>query len=56
MLAGVVAGVCTQPAVLAFASEKTRDDPDVNVGYATVYPLAMIAKIVVAQVLLALTY
>lgn len=55
-LAGVIAGVCTQPAVLAFASEKTRDDPDVDVGYATVYPLAMIAKIVVAQVLLALTY
>jgi putative transport protein len=55
-LAGVLAGVCTQPAVLAYASEKTADDPEVNVGYATVYPLAMIAKIVVAQVLLALTY
>jgi putative transport protein len=55
-LAGVIAGAHTQPAVLAHASETTDDDPDVSVGYATVYPLAMFAKIIIAQVLIALLY
>ena len=56
LLAGVVSGTHTQPAVLAHASETTDDDPDVSIGYATVYPLAMFAKIIVAQVLVALLY
>ena len=48
VMVGTLAGIQTQPAVLAFAVEKTgRDLP--NVGYATVYPLAMILKIVLAQ-------
>ena len=50
-LTGMLAGLQTQPAVLAFASEQSKGDAP-NVGYATVYPLAMIAKIVIAQVLL----
>lgn len=52
MLTGMVAGVHTQPAVLAFAMQRTKSDQP-NVGYASVYPLATIAKIVFAQVLLA---
>lgn len=52
ILLGVVAGTQTQPAVLAFASEQTKDDYP-NAGYATVYPLATIAKIVIAQAILA---
>ncbi len=56
LLAGVVAGTHTQPAVLAHASEATDDDPDVSIGYATVYPLAMFSKIIIAQVLIALLY
>lgn len=52
MLAGIVAGVHTQPAVLAFAAQQTKSDQP-NVGYASVYPLATIAKIVLAQLLLA---
>ena len=52
-LAGVVAGAQTQPAVLAFAQEKTSDQ-GVGLGYALVYPAAMILKIVVAQVLVLL--
>ncbi len=52
VLLGIVAGAQTQPAVLAFASEQTRDDLP-NAGYATVYPLATIAKIVIAQAILA---
>lgn len=53
-LAGVIAGIQTQPAVLAFACEREADDREVNLGYASVYPLAVIAKIVVAQVLVRL--
>jgi putative transport protein len=53
VLVGTVAGLQTQPAVLAYALDKTgRDTP--NVGYTTVFPLAMIAKIMLAQGLLQL--
>jgi len=52
VLLGIIAGTQTQPAVLAFASEQTKDDLP-NAGYATVYPLATIAKIVIAQAILA---
>jgi putative transport protein len=52
LLTGVLAAVQTQPAVLAFAHEQSRDELP-GVGYATVYPVAMIVKIVLAQILLA---
>jgi putative transport protein len=48
---GLLAGLQTQPAVLTFASERSEGDDRVNVGYAMVFPAAMIAKIVLAQVL-----
>jgi putative transport protein len=49
-LMGLVAGVQTQPAVLAYAADATRSEaPDV--AYAAVYPAAMIAKIILAQLL-----
>ncbi len=51
VLGGVVAGLQTQPAVLAFALEKTGNDQP-NLGYATVYPFAMLLKILLVQVLL----
>lgn len=50
-LTGMLAGLQTQPAVLAFALERSRNDQP-NLGYATVYPVAMIAKIVIAQMIL----
>ncbi|MDP1877401.1 MAG: TrkA C-terminal domain-containing protein [Actinomycetota bacterium] len=50
-LGGVLAGTQTQPAVLAYANETTKDDPRVNLGYALVYPAAMIVKVVVAPIL-----
>jgi putative transport protein len=53
-LAGTVSGMQTQPAVLAYASEQLPDDTEVNVGYATVVPLAMILKIALAPLLLRL--
>lgn len=52
-LAGMMAGIHTQPAALAFAAEQHKDGAP-TVGYATVFPLATIAKIVVAQVLVAI--
>ncbi len=45
---GLMAGIQTQPACLAYASQRTSaNSPDV--WYATVYPVAMIAKIMLAQ-------
>ncbi len=50
---GILAGAHTQPVVLGFASERAQDEGP-NVGYATVYPLATVLKIVLAQLLLGL--
>lgn len=49
-LSGMLAGIHTQPAALAFATER-HPDGSPSVGYATVFPLATIAKIVIAQLL-----
>ena len=51
ILTGMVAGLFTQPAVLGYALEQTENDLP-NVGYASVYPVAMIAKILLVQALL----
>lgn len=53
-LVGVTAGMQTQPAVLAYASDQLDDDRVVQLGYASVYPVAVIAKIVIAQALVEL--
>lgn len=53
LLLGITAGMQTQPAVLGYALEQTNNDLP-NIGYASVYPVAMIAKILLAQILLAL--
>ena len=50
-LAGVVAGTQTQPAVLAYSNDITKADPRVNLGYALVYPVAMITKVILAPLL-----
>ena len=47
-MGGILAGTQTQPAVLAYANETTKDDPRVNLGYALVYPAAMIVKVIAA--------
>lgn len=52
-LSGMIAAFNTQPATLAFANEQTRTD-DANLGYAAVYPLALVAKIILAQIILIL--
>jgi putative transport protein len=50
-VAGTLAGAQTQPAILAFADDRTGFDPRVGLAYALVYPASMIAKIVIVQVL-----
>jgi putative transport protein len=50
-LAGMVAGAQTQPAVLAFANDRSGFDVRVGLGYALVYPAAMVIKILLAQVI-----
>jgi putative transport protein len=53
LLIGMLAGLQTQPAVLGFALEQTGNDLP-NIGYAEVYPLAMMLKILLAQLLVIL--
>lgn len=48
---GLVSGVHTQPAGLAFASEAARDESP-GLGYSTVSPIATLTKILLAQLLL----
>jgi putative transport protein len=50
-LSGVMAGTQTQPAVLAYANDLTGADARVNLGYALVYPVAMITKVLLAPLL-----
>lgn len=52
-LSGMVAAMNTQPATLAYANGLTKLD-DTNIGYASVYPMALIVKIIIAQILLIL--
>jgi len=52
-LAGMLAGLYNQPAVLGYAVQQAKNDlPDL--GYATTFPMATIAKIILAQLLLLL--
>jgi len=53
VMVGVVSGQHTQPAALGYAVEQTGNDLP-HVGYTTVFPVATIAKIVLAQAVLAL--
>jgi putative transport protein len=53
LVLGMVAGLFTQPAILGYAVEQTGDESP-NVGYASVYPAATFAKILLVQVVLAL--
>lgn len=50
--AGQIAGIETQPAVHAYAAERTEGDGRVDAGYALVLPLAMILKLILVQLLI----
>lgn len=51
VVVGTLSGIQTQPADLAFAMEQTKNEVP-SAGYAAVYPVATIAKIILAQILL----
>jgi len=51
--AGGLAGFVGQPAILAYANTRTTDER-VNAGYATLFALGIIVKIVLAQLVVAL--
>lgn len=51
-LTGVLSGACTNPPALAYASEQDEDSENADVGYATVYPLAMVLRLLAAQILI----
>ncbi len=51
IMTGIVSGIHTQPSALAFANEQSGLDAP-NIGYATVYPLSTILKIILAQIIL----
>lgn len=52
LLVGMLSGLQTQPALLGFSLAQAKNELP-NQGYASVYPLALITKIILAQVLLA---
>ncbi len=48
-----MSGMQTQPACLAYANQQSQNELP-NIWYATVYPASMIAKIILAQVIVTL--
>jgi putative transport protein len=51
ILVGMIAGLQTHPALLSFAGEQANNDAP-TLGYTAIYPVAIIAKIIIAQLLL----
>jgi putative transport protein len=47
---GMMSGIQTQPAILAYATQQTDSDQP-NLWYATVYPASMVTKIILAQII-----
>jgi putative transport protein len=52
-LAGMLSGLQTQPAVLAFVNEQSKSDQP-TIGYSSVFPIATLTKIIFVQILLTL--
>ena len=47
---GLISGIQTQPACLAYATREANSEAP-NVAYAAVYPVALIAKVLLAQLI-----
>lgn len=54
-ICGLISGSCTNPPVLAFAQEMYGSDYT-SVNYATVYPLSMFLRVLVAQLLILISF
>lgn len=51
-LIGVMSGASTNPPALAFANEQCSGSEATSIGYATVYPLTMFMRVLVAQMMI----
>lgn len=51
-LIGVLSGSSTNPPALAFANEQDKSSDEAAVGYATVYPLSMFLRVLIAQMMI----
>lgn len=51
-LIGLMSGACTNPPALAFAGEQDKNSDTAAVSYATVYPLAMFMRVLIAQLMI----
>ncbi len=51
VLLGLLSGSCTNPPAMAYANSVAQDDR-ISVAYATVYPLTMFLRIIMAQVMI----
>ena len=50
-MAGQAAGSQTQPAVLVFVNDRLKFNPNINLAYSFAYPAAMVAKVMIAPLL-----
>ena len=51
-LIGVLSGASTNPPALAYANEIDKKTDEAAVGYATVYPLTMFVRVLIAQMMI----
>ncbi|MBP9998503.1 MAG: hypothetical protein KBS67_04590, partial [Bacteroidales bacterium] len=51
-LIGVMSGATTNPPALAFAGEQNKNSDAAAVSYATVYPLTMFLRVLLAQLMI----
>lgn len=51
-LIGVLSGATTNPPALAFAQEQDKSSDEASIGYATVYPLSMFLRVLIAQMMI----
>lgn len=51
-LIGVLSGASTNPPALAYANDVDRNSDEASVGYATVYPLTMFLRVLIAQMII----
>jgi len=51
-LIGVLSGSSTNPPALAYANDVDKSTDEAAVGYATVYPLTMFLRVLIAQMII----
>ena len=51
-LIGVLSGASTNPPALAYSNDVDRSSDEASVGYATVYPLTMFLRVLIAQMII----